>query len=97
MSFRPASDASPALEIAAYMAMVLEAYRQRNEDIVSKAKSQGDAITHRIRTAREAHLRRLADERVAPLASVTFTNMLNSYRRVKDHMLNFAEAMAGQK
>lgn len=84
-------------EIAAYMAMVLEAYRQRNEDIVSKAKSQGDAITHRIRAAREAHLRRLADERVAPLASVTFTNMLNSYRRVKDHMLNFAEAMAGQK
>jgi phosphate:Na+ symporter len=84
-------------EVNAYMAMVLEAYRERNEDIVSKARSQGDSITHHIRTAREKHLRRLSDERVEPLASVTFTNMLNGYRRVKDHMLNFAEAMAGQK
>ncbi len=84
-------------EVAAYMSMLLIACRQRNEDIVSKAKTQGDAITHRIRNNREAHLRRLAEERVPPLASVTFTNMLNGYRRVKDHMLNFAEAMAGQK
>jgi phosphate:Na+ symporter len=84
-------------EVAGYMSMLVDACRQRNEDIVSKAKSQGDAITHRIRTLREGHLRRLAEERVPPLASVTFTNMLNGYRRVKDHMLNFAEAMAGQK
>jgi phosphate:Na+ symporter len=84
-------------EIRDYMTMLVDAYRERNEDIVSKARSQGDAITHRIRAARESHLRRLSDERVAPLASVTFTNMLNGYRRVKDHMLNFAEAMAGQK
>jgi phosphate:Na+ symporter len=79
------------------MEMLVHAYEERNEDIVSKAKSQGDSITHHIRTAREKHLQRIADQRVAPLASVTFTNMLNGYRRVKDHMLNFAEAMAGQK
>lgn len=100
VSLTPAEDAtilSLHREIAAYMAMVMSACRERNEDIVSKAKSQGDAITHRIRTARETHLKRLAEERVVPLASVTFTNMLNGYRRVKDHMLNFAEAMAGQK
>lgn len=84
-------------EVVRYMHLLVDACRQRNEDIVSKAKTQGDAITHRIRTLREAHLRRLAEERVPPLASVTFTNMLNGYRRVKDHMLNFAEAMAGQK
>jgi phosphate:Na+ symporter len=84
-------------ETKAYMAMILEGYGDRNRDIISKAKSQGDAITHHIRTAREAHLTRIGDERVAPLASVTFTNILNGYRRVKDHMLNFAEAMAGEK
>jgi phosphate:Na+ symporter len=84
-------------EATAYMTMVLEGYSVRNRDIVSKAKTEGDAITHHIRTAREAHLAGITGERVSPLASVSFTNILNGYRRLKDHMLNFAEALAGHK
>ena len=81
----------------AYMETLLKAYNDRKPDAMEFARREGDAITQRIRAAREEHLKRIADERVPPLASVTYTNMLNGYRRVKDHMLNFAEAMAGLK
>ncbi|MCK5801756.1 MAG: Na/Pi cotransporter family protein [Lentisphaeria bacterium] len=83
--------------VAQYMIMANEGYAQRNVDVLSKARTQGDAITHTIREARDAHLSGITAARVSPLVSVMFTNMLNSYRRVKDHLLNFAEALAGQK
>ena len=80
-----------------YVQMVTEGYEQRAAEIITKAKSVGSEINHRVRTLRDDHLRRLTDKKVEPHVNVAFTSTLNSYRRVSDHTLNVAESLAGVK
>jgi phosphate:Na+ symporter len=54
-------------------------------------------ITRIMKDYRQRHLDRLADGKVTPLSSLVYTDMLNSYRRMKDHTLNIAEVAAGEK
>jgi len=77
-----------------YVKMVNVAFEQRNPDIITKAHAQGSAINRLVKEFHQGHLARLSTHAVSPLASVTHTNMLNAYRRIKDHMQNVAEAMA---
>ena len=50
-----------------------------------------------MKQARSSHLDRVSSQECTPLASLIFTDMLNAYRRVKDHGLNVAEIVAGEK
>jgi phosphate:Na+ symporter len=84
-------------EICAYIEMVEQGFEERHPDIISKAHSRSEEITHHFREQRENHLNRCSETRMDSHITVCFTNSLNSYRRVKDHILNFAEAMAGEK
>lgn len=54
-------------------------------------------ITRIMKDYRQRHLDRLADGKVSPLSSLVYTDMLNAYRRMKDHTLNIAEVAAGEK
>ena len=80
-----------------YVQMVTDGYEQRAAEVITKAKSNGSEINHRVRTLRDDHLRRLTDKKVEPHVNVAFTSTLNSYRRVSDHTLNVAESLAGVK
>ena len=55
------------------------------------------AITGTIRELRDRHWHRLSDEMVAPLVSTSYMDIANSYRRMKDHLLNIGEATVGGK
>lgn len=59
--------------------------------------AEGKAITHHFRELRNKHLQRLANEKVEPLMSVTYMNILNSFRRIRDHAVNVAEVMIGER
>jgi len=83
--------------VANYFTLVNSAFQARNGDIISKARVQSKAITHQFREMRSRHLDRLEKARQSPLLSNVHSDILNSYRRVKDHILNVAEAMAGEK
>ena len=80
-----------------YQQMIDEAVRHNQTDVLSKAKSKGDAITHRFKELRDAHLVRLTEEKVDPLESMSYNTMIGSYRKMKDHALNIAEAICGEK
>jgi phosphate:Na+ symporter len=54
-------------------------------------------ITRVMKDYRQRHLDRLAVGKVTPLSSLVYTDLLNSYRRMKDHTLNIAEVAAGEK
>jgi phosphate:Na+ symporter len=84
-------------EVADYVDMVSTACRQNRPEVVTKAHSRGEGISHHIRRLRNQHLAEVADTRPEPLVTVIYTDMLNAYRRVKDHALNVAEALAGEK
>ena len=80
-----------------YLSMINDAVEEGNIRIVLKAGTQGDAITHLIKEYRTNHLERVESGHVTALKSLIITDMLNAYRRVKDHALNIAEVLAGEK
>jgi phosphate:Na+ symporter len=64
---------------------------------LAKAHSEGDLITRKMKDLREKHLQRVQTRQVSPLKSLIFVDILQSYRKIKDHALNVAEAVAGEK
>ena len=83
--------------VAEYLAMVTEALQSRNTEIMTKARSMGDALKKKAKLMRDNHIEQLSQSRVEPNINLTYTSTLNSYRRVRDHALNIAEAIAGEK
>jgi len=64
---------------------------------MSWANTEGTAITKLMKENRAKHLDRLQKDEVSPYFSLAYTDMLNFYRRMKDHALNIAEVIAGEK
>jgi len=83
--------------VATYVDMINEAVAEDNTDILTKARTQGNMITRKMKDERHAHLQRIEEWRLSPLKSLTFVDMLQSYRKIKDHALNIAEVLAGEK
>jgi len=84
-------------KIADYVKLIDEAVQESNDSIISKAQTRGDAITYMVKQYRTKHLERVESGHISPLNSLVFTDMLTSYRRIKDHAFNIAEALAGEK
>ncbi|MBN2715557.1 MAG: Na/Pi cotransporter family protein [Deltaproteobacteria bacterium] len=84
-------------EVMAYFDVIYKAHQERNLLILPNARVLGDAITHSFREKRERHLSKLCDKKLPPLVCTLYPDMLNSYRRIKDHLINVAEAIAGLK
>jgi phosphate:Na+ symporter len=80
-----------------YLKLVTEGYEHNHPDIITRAHSMGAEIRHQVKTLRKQHMDELTVEKVSPNVNVAFTATLNSYRRVYDHALNVAEAVAGEK
>jgi phosphate:Na+ symporter len=83
--------------VSSYFDLVNTANLERHKEIISKANSQGDLITEQFYEFRNRHLARLSETTVEPLLSLIYGDMLNAYRRVRDHILNIAETLAGEK
>lgn len=61
--------------------------------IITQVRAEGETITHKMKECRQRHLDRFMEGQIPPLSSMLFMDMLNAYRRIKDHLLNVAEAM----
>ena len=83
--------------VSEYVEMISTAVMENNVEILSKARSQGDIITHMMKDLRQTHLERVEKKHASALSCLVFVDMLQSYRKIKDHALNIAEAVAGEK
>ena len=83
--------------VAEYITLVADGFQQRRPEVITMAKTQGEAITLRIKELRDKFLVRMSEEKFDPQVSVAYNAQLNGYRRVRDHVLNIAEANAGEK
>ncbi|MBL7077003.1 MAG: Na/Pi cotransporter family protein [Kiritimatiellae bacterium] len=83
--------------VTAYIAKVSAYVADESMDALPKAQSEGAAITELMKSSRREHLNRLQNEEVSPFFSLIYTDMLNYYRRMKDHALNIAEVVVGEK
>jgi phosphate:Na+ symporter len=82
--------------VSEFFALVNRAYSEKSIQIIAGANAQGDIITQKVRDLRGRHVARLAEIPLDPLISTTFPDMLVSYRRVKEHVVNIAEVMVGK-
>ena len=82
--------------VAKYVKTVTSAVEHEDGEVLSHARSEGIQITNAAKAHREEHLARLSREEVDPLKSLMFIDMLNAYRRIKEHALNIAETLAGE-
>ncbi|PLX30081.1 MAG: sodium:phosphate symporter [Ignavibacteria bacterium] len=83
--------------ISRYIDGINVGVREQNDEILLKAMTQGDEIRRRIKSIRASHLNRLGEQIISPLDSLVFMDVVSAYRRIKDHILNIAEALAGEK
>ncbi len=79
-----------------YLKFVCVSFCERT-DIRAEAVMRSDELTHMVKDFRGRHLERLADGKISPLLSLVVPDMLSAYRRIKDHALNIAEVIAGEK
>jgi len=83
--------------VADYISKVNEHMKTENPDLLTWAVTEGTAIGELMKEIRREHIAQLQKEEGTPYFSLAYTDMLNFYRRMKDHALNIAEVIAGEK
>ncbi len=83
--------------VYAYYQMVYAAHEKRDLTILTTAYPQGDALKHQFKEVRSRHLAKLHVKQLDPLICTLYPDILNGYRRIKEHLINVAEAVAGVK
>ena len=83
--------------IADYYDGVHAGLENPSADYLSEIRRRSRDITNEIRELRDRHWNRLSEETVDPLISTSYMDIANSYRRMKDHLLNIGEAAVGGK
>jgi len=76
---------------------VTSAYELHMTDIVPETVHTGNEIKDKVKSLQREHLDYLSKEKVDPYINVSYTASLNAFRRVRDHVINLAEALAGEK
>ena len=82
---------------AEYLQLIKEATENNDANVLTPAENRGKSVTELMKRYRSEHLARVSNGLATPLKSLIYTDMLNSYRRIKDHGLNIAEVLAGEK
>ena len=83
--------------VVAYFDLVTTALKQNKESITHEAYPQGNAITHKFRECRTGLMTLLQETKMDPLVSTACMDIINSYRKIKDHLLNIAEEVGHVK
>lgn len=80
-----------------YLRQVNQAVNQQDARHAAALTATSTEITRVMKKYRKLHLSRVDENRVTPLSSLVYTDIWNSYRRIKDHTLNIAEVLSGEK
>jgi phosphate:Na+ symporter len=84
--------------VNSFVVKTAEAMGHNNTDFLSEASILDRQIVTFIKSIRDAHLSRMEQTDDSTISvSLIYTDILNSYRRIKDHTMNVAEAVAGEK
>ena len=84
-------------QVTEFVRMLGQAVHNYDSNILAHANTKSLQITRAMKNSRRKHLGRIADDHIPPMQSLIFTDILSAYRRINDHMLNVAEAIAGEK
>ena len=84
-------------QVTEFVRMLGQAVHNYDSNILAHANTKSLQVTRAMKNSRRKHLGRIAADHIPPMQSLIFTDILSAYRRINDHMLNVAEAIAGEK
>lgn len=86
-------------KVCNYLKSVGEALALHDTHMLIATHSEGARITERAKQFREEHLSRIAqaDTPTSPMQTLVIIDILQAYRKIRAHVLNIAEAAAGEK
>lgn len=84
-------------KVKQYVDLIINSLKNGKKDVLAKAHTYGSDIKHTVKESRRKHMEDLSRERMEPGINLAYTSSLNAYRGIRDHLLNVAETMAGEK
>ena len=89
-------------EIAGVHKIVVAFFDKANQEDVEDEQAffeeilkEGEAVTAVIRKCRTSHWDRIASEKMPPLLSTSYTDILNAYRKIKNILIHVTEYRSG--
>lgn len=84
--------------VADYLENVSEYYKKWGRaDVAVEAIPQGEAITKHAKSLYKKLLAQEPEKQIAARSMVAYNRQVAAYRRIRDHLVNIAEALAGEK
>lgn len=84
--------------VAAYVAEVSSGLRGAvRSDYLSHCRTEDSSIDHFYKDMRAEHMNRIVSGECEILTGMIYADMMQSYRKIKSHALNVAEAICGEK
>ena len=84
-------------QIAELLRIVNLALQQNNRNVPTQITALADRVKKDVKQLRRKHLSNLLNDKIEPQVSVAFLSALNAYSRLRDHTINIAESIAGEK
>lgn len=84
-------------KVVDYVKMVRAAMEAEDTNFMLQPEGTGKDVTRFMKECRRRHLAFLCEHDISPLQSTVYMDMLNFYRRMRDHALNIAEIVAHEK
>jgi len=73
---------------------VNSAYESGDNDILREAMNKAAAIKDIYKKARKTHMERVSENKMPAMLSTAYMDILNHYRRIKDHVINIVETLS---
>lgn len=84
--------------VTAYLAMVTAGLRASMiDDYLVRARTEDASLTHYYKDLRAEHMNRIVSGVCEAVPGLIYADIMQSYRKIKSHALNIAEAVAGEK
>jgi phosphate:Na+ symporter len=80
-----------------FYGFIHQKFTKSHDHFLDVASEHNRTIMQEVRGLRSNHWARLSDSKVSPMISTTYMDIINAYRRSKDHLINIAESMCGNK
>jgi phosphate:Na+ symporter len=81
-------------ELADDVALVLN--NSRDVQVLAKVRREGHEITEQVRDCRAKHWSHVAEVSEDPLLTTTFTDLLGTYRKIKEHLVTATQALGAE-
>lgn len=84
--------------VSEYLTRVSQYYEQFGQaDVAAEALPHGESITKHAKSLYRRILEKSPEEQIEVRSLVSYNRTVAAYRRIRDHLVNIAEALAGEK